>query len=320
MDTPVSFIFNPLPRTNPRQKFHPLVASLSSLRDARIAITAPTPYASRLAPLLIQKEARPVWMPMITTTSLSSATDIANLEAELMTMPSFDVLAFTSRTAMTAVGERLLSLADGNLELSASMLRASGIKIAALGRDATAAMKTLGVTVDIIPVESSPLGLVRHLSDYEQMEGSKILCPIPKFIGMREPPVVPDFLKEFAAQGFDVTAVAAYETKPVSWGSVETEISMLLDGRVDAVAISSSGEAHAMREVFGGGNMDEFKSKVESNDIIVGAHGPFTAAGVRQALGIDPVVSEDYSSFDGLVTVLEERFTKRAVDGLLLPR
>lgn len=258
-------------------------------------------------------------MPMITTTMLSSATDTANLEAELMMMSHFDILAFTSRTAMMAVGERLLSLADGNLELSASMLRAADIKIAALGRDATAAMTTLGVTVDIIPLESSPLGLVRHLKEYEQMEGAKILCPVPKVIGMREPPVVPAFLKEFSAQGFDVTAVAAYETKPVSRGRVETEISMLLDGRIDAVAISSCGEAYAMREVLGGGNISEFRSKAENRDIIVGAHGPFTATGVKEALGIDAAVSDDYSSFDGLVGVLEERRKEQAVDGLLLP-
>jgi len=40
-----------------------------------------------------------------------------------------------------------------------------------------------------------------------------VLCPVPRVVGLEEPPVVPDFLRELEVAGWVPTRVDAYETR-----------------------------------------------------------------------------------------------------------
>lgn len=257
---------------------------------------------------------------MITTNFLSDPEELDKLDAELLVLNSYDLIAFTSRKGMQAVGERLRSLVSGNAQLAAAMLKASGTKIAALGRDATAAMDMLGVTVDIIPLESSPMGLVRHLEMEEGMNGASILCPVPKVIGMKEPPIVPQFIDALQRAGFGVERIDAYETKPVRKRKVEKDLEMLLEGKVDGIALTSCGEVYAMAAILGEERVFELRRRVAAKELIIAAHGPYTAEGVKGALGVEPIVSKDFSSFEGLVSILESNITEIVRGELLLPK
>lgn len=256
---------------------------------------------------------------MITTSFLSSSKELDELDLELLSLSSYDLIAFTSRKGMQAVGERLRSLANGDAQMAAAMVNASDIKIAALGRDATAAMHMLGVTADIVPLESSPMGLVRHLEMEEDMKGANILCPVPKVKGMREPPIVPQFLDALRRGRFGVKEVGAYEVKPVQKGRLGRELEMLLGGGIDGMAVSSCGEAYAMKEVLGEERLIKLRRKSAAKELIVAVHGPYTAEGVEKSLGLEPYVSEDFSSFAGLVAVLENKIGEKLGGELVLP-
>lgn len=298
------------------------LAQPSALSHKRVALTAPAPYAARLAPYLLSRSAHPLWLPTISTTSLTSPSAILQLQTALISLPTFRVLAFTSRTAMTELFSHLVSLNDNSEARAADLLRTAPVLIAALGADASAARDTLGVTADIVPLTPSPEGLAAFMGADPDLAGAAVLCPVPLVDGMQEPPVVPEFLSDLRTRGFEVTAVPAYETRPVGREKVEWEIGAVLGGKVDALAFSSAGEAYALAGILTEAEREALVRSVEEGDLFVAAHGPYTARGVRDALGVGDVrVSEDFSSFEGMVSLLERAFeTRDREEGkLLLP-
>lgn len=316
----------PLLRRRDGRRLIPLVVSQlaphSPLRHKRVALTAPAAYAARLAPYLISRSARPIWLPTISTTALTSSSAIDQLHSALLSLPTFRVLAFTSRTGMTELFSHLVALNENSESRAADLLRTAPILIAALGADASAARDTLGVTADIVPLTPSPKGLAAFMAADPDLAGAPVLCPVPLVTGMREPPVVPDFLNDLRARGFNVTAVPVYETRPVAREHVKWELDALLGGKLDALAFSSAGEAYALAGILSDAEKKMLLSRLEEGEIIVVAHGPYTAQGVEDALGVGDVkVSEDFSTFEGMVRVLENTFqTREREEGkLLLP-
>ena len=290
---------------------------LSPRTHRRVAITTPPLHAPRLLQLL--PPARPLWLPTIRTPPLS---DPAPLHAALLDLPAFDVLAFTSRVGMRAVFAALQSVCAGDAAAAAAMLRASGTRVAALGADAAAARDLLGVTADVVPLEASPAGLVAFMAADDALRGAAVLCPVPLVVGMREPPVVPRFLHALREGGFRVTAVGAYETRPVQRKVVEFELGAVLAGRADAIVFTSSGEAYALAGIMTEEERARFAALVEEGDLLVVAHGPYTAEGVREAMGVQNVlVSEKFESFQGIIDVLEGAFAEMEAEKgeLLLP-
>lgn len=63
------------------------------------------------------------------------------------------------------------------------------------------------------------------------------------------------------------------------------------------------------------GGSAAFAEVVSRHKVLLAAHGPYTAEGVRAATGglVVGAVSRSFSTFDGLVTALEEHFTAVAV-------
>lgn len=279
---------------------------------SQVLITAPAPYATRLATSLIAANLRPIWAPTIRTDPLKSPSDIAAFQTALLNLPSHDVLAFTSRTGIAQVGSHLRQIANGNESLAADLIRQAGIRVAALGKDATASKSCLGVTADIIPLAASPQGLVDFLASDHSLAGSSVLCPVPLFTGLPTPAVVPNFLDALRKKGFEVTAVSAYETHSVDRDLLQRELKWLQHREIDAVAFSSAGEAFALTQMLTKEELDWFRGSVHDDKLILAAQGPFTADGVREALGIDRVhVNQDFGSFDGLVAALEHAFAER---------
>ena len=55
------------------------------------------------------------------------------------------------------------------------------------------------------------------------------------------------------------------------------------------------------------GGVELIQEAVERHGVLLAAHGPFTADGVSRVLELDVCcVSQDFSTFGGLVTALEE--------------
>lgn len=287
---------------------------------SQVLFTTPAPYAPRLATALLKASLRPIWAPTIQTLPLSTPSDITALETALLTLPSHKILAFTSRTAIIQLSHHLTTLANNNPAQAKQMLIQSGIRLAALGSDALALKPHLGLTADILPLDPSPQGLVAFLASDPSLKGAAVLCPVPRFVDLPIPAVVTDFLDALREKGFVVTDVPVYQTSPVPRGLLHRELAWLLRNEVGAVAFTSCAEAVAFAAILGEEDLVAFRELVRKGDVFVAAQGPFTAKGVRDALGIDTVVASDnFASFDGLVDVLGRGFAERdAQEGKLL--
>ena len=135
-----------------------------------------------------------------------------------------------------------------------------------------------------------------------------MLCLVPKVVGLDEPPVVPDFLKDLESGGWVPIRVDAYETRWV--GPMCTERVVRKgeenEGEVDVVVFTSSGEVEGFLK-----SLKEFRwdwGMVRRwPQLVVAVHGPVTAAGAER-LGVDvDVVSSNFRSFQGVVDALDMR-------------
>jgi uroporphyrinogen-III synthase len=121
-----------------------------------------------------------------------------------------------------------------------------------------------------------------------------------------EPAVVPRFIAALQAAGAEAVRIPAYTTTSLA-GRVDcsSELTLLLEGRVHAVAFSSTAEAQGLVAMLGGAEV--VREVVEQRGVILAAHGPYTAAGAGEVLGCAvPCVSRSFASFDGLVAALGE--------------
>lgn len=294
-------------------------SSLKPLEHRRVLVTAPIQYATRILPRLIEKHARPIHAPLISTKPLSERLSF-DLEDAILRLSEYDIVAFTSRTGIKCFAEKVRNLCETD-EQASLMLRASGVRLAALGADGGAVREYLHVAPDILPPDPSPFGLVDFLARDPELKGSRILCPIPKVVNLPEPPVVPTFLRDLEEAGFEVKSVAAYVTSPLERLQVEVEVQLLHDGHIDAVLIASQGEAYALHRMLSETERSTLVEQVNRGQLLFAAHGPYTASGITEVFGVqDIVLSENWASFQGVVDALEKRFADiSAGDGLILP-
>ena len=238
----------------------------SPLRDARILFTAPPVYAPRLSLALFSRGARPIHMPVIETGPLrpvdrcAQHTPALTLEQAVLHLADYDLLIFLSRTAVLSFRAALDSAFSHSANRDPlSVLCESGVKIAALGADALTVRDVLKVQVDYNPISATPSGLVDLLSE-RLSAPCDILVPVPAVVGMREPPVVPNFLRDLASisnenvshGAVSVTSVPAYRTAPVDQGRIDVELDLLQRCAVDAIVFSSTGEAYALHSILNG--------------------------------------------------------------------
>ena len=142
-----------------------------------------------------------------------------------------------------------------------------------------------------------------------------------------------------ATEGSPSSSSSSLSTPAVA-PSAAAELSLLSAGEIDAVVFSSTAEAQGLAMAAGGveallgmmargnearrekrkrgladgsGNSDKGLGDLDDDDdIVLAAHGPYTAAGASAVLGVPvPVVPEDFSSFAGVVGALEEEFRRR---------
>lgn len=307
----------PLPSTRTMPQM-----SSPALRDVRVLCTTPPVYATALSAILLQVQARPVHAPTVETERLEDD-ERAALEDAILRLSDYNLVVFLSRSAISVFAEVLNGLVEGDQEAGLLSLRASAVSICAMGADAHAVREMLGVTTDIIPVKATPSGIVDALAADECWTGKKVLIPVPLVKGMEEPPVVPDFLREMTERVHcEIASVPAYVTTPVARERLAVELDWLDRTEVNAVVVSSCGEAYALRALLQDEEYVRFVNNVREGRLVLAAHGPVTAVGLRKMFPVDIVVSNDSSSFTGVVGALVENFALRLRDSgiLILPK
>lgn len=123
--------------------------------------------------------------------------------------------------------------------------------------------------------------------------GRKILCPVPLVIGLKEPPVVPEFLEDLGGKGWVVVRVNAYETRWAGPHCVEEVVKWGDENGLDAIVFTSSGEVEGFLKGLKEMGLDWGRARRRWPRLVVAAHGPVTAAGAeRLGVGVDVVTGE----------------------------
>ncbi|XP_071710727.1 uncharacterized protein [Rutidosis leptorrhynchoides] len=268
-----------------------------------IAFTTPETYAVRLSPLIHRKGWTPIWCPSITT----KPTTITNssLLHHLSLLNQFSAIAFTSRSGISAFSDALSHLNSPPYDHH----NEQQLTVCALGNDSllindTNFVDKLCAKNDkvkiLVPEVSTPSGMVEALG---LGFGRKVMCPVPLVVGLEEPVVVPNFIRDLGLNGWVVVRVDAYETR---WLGEECAAAVVGDGgcAVDAVVFTSTGEVEGMLKSLKAMGLD-WEDVVKRNPgMVVAAHGPVTAAGA-ESLGVAvDVVGSKFGSFEGVVDAL----------------
>ncbi|GMJ07688.1 hypothetical protein HRI_004438000 [Hibiscus trionum] len=288
------------------------IPNLTTLSTATVKptviFTTPPNYAARLSDLLTLKGHNPLWCPTITT---SPTPQSLFLHLSPSSLSLFSAVAFPSRASITS-----FSLAATSLRKPLLPSHGPTFILAALGKDSelidtpfiSQICSNLQRIKIIVPPVATPSSLALSLG-----EGCsrKVLCPVPKVIGLNEPPVVPDFLNDLKNGGWFPVRVDAYETR---WLGPDCVKEMLKKGQEEkenelyAIVFTSSGEVEGLLKSLKEFGWDWGMVRRRWPRLVVAAHGPVTAAGAER-LGVDvDVVSSDFSSFQGVVDALDVHF------------
>ncbi|KAF8063700.1 hemD [Scenedesmus sp. PABB004] len=315
------------------------------LAGRRVLITAPRQYASKLAGLVVDAGGAPLWVPGVAIARLTDAAALDELDAALARLAEFTHLAFTSRNGILAVLERLAALHGGPgaaadavaasgvklcaLGADGEALRGAGLTVhvspaeastKGLAAELAASGQAAGARVLCpVPHVAGARGGAAAARRWPRPAGAgrgrrcRVGCrvtraPLPRARppgGLVEPPVVPRFLAALADAGAHATRVPAYVTCPALPGpaACAAEAALLREGHVAAIAFSSTAEAQGLCLLMGG--RDALAAAVRERGVVLAAHGPYTAAGAAEVLGLPvPVVSKSFATFDGLVAAL----------------
>ncbi|MEH2175083.1 uroporphyrinogen-III synthase [Nostoc sp.] len=260
------------------------------LYGKRILVTAPRNYAYRLSEQIIKKGGLPVFMPTIETRYLSNYTQ---LDAALADINEFDWILFTSRNGITAFFQRI-----NDLNISISLVQKC--HLCALGKDAESLLSFCG-KVDLIPRESSPAGIVAELAKLPQIHEKKVLIPAPEVVGLPEPDVVPNLIRDLQQLGVEVTRVPTYITQGLDKTIYGMELNLIREGIIDVIAFSSTAEVESF--------LTMVKLQSDYEHCVIACFGPYTTANA-QKLGMNvSIVARNYSSFEGFAEAIAAFFT-----------
>ncbi|GJZ49306.1 tetrapyrrole biosynthesis, uroporphyrinogen III synthase [Tanacetum coccineum] len=279
-----------------------------------IAFTTPETYAVRLSPLITLKGWTPLWCPTISVgpTAHTKSSLVHYLTPPSPIINSFSALAFTSRNGISAFLHAMSCIDSPPLSPCSSSHDDDKFVICTLGKDSELVDNSFinklcsnprRITL-LVPEISTPDGLVGLLG---YGYGRKVLCPVPLVVGLDEPEVVPNFLRQLHRMGWVAVKVDAYETQ---WMGSECGLRLLETDKVDAIVFTSTAEVQGLLKSLKVMGL-EWRDVVNRNPgMVVAAHGPVTAAGAESFGVCVNVVSTRFGSFDGVVDALDQFWSK----------
>lgn len=257
------------------------------LLGKRVLFTSPRHYAGGLAQRLVERGARPVWMPTI---AIYPVDDYSEFDAALKDLASYDWVGITSLMGSQAFVNRIKALG-----LTAA--DAQKAKIAAFKQDSTP-LSQLDIEADLIPAVSYPSTMVEDIKRLGP-EGARVLVPVPEVHGIEEPFVIPEFIQQLQDAGMTTHRIPVYATHATHEGN-EWARAMLEDGQIDVTLLTSSGEILSLLDMLG--NAVELFNKTT-----VAYMGGYTSkTGQKHGFNVD-VVPEVFS-MEGVVAALEAHF------------
>jgi uroporphyrinogen-III synthase len=278
------------------------------LAGKRVVITRAASQSAALAAALKAQGADVISLPLI---QILPPLDFAPLDTALGDLANFDWLIFTSQNAVTAVADRLATIAPmspiptstresvipseaRNLS-SANISSAASVRIAAVGKATAAAAQQSGFTVAHIGQGGTAAALVYELAS--ELPGKRILLP-------RSDRAASELVPRLQRFGAEVIEVIAYRTAdaaevdPAGREAVATS---------DAILFFSPSAVHSLAAL-----QKSSALNLLADTVVIGAIGPVTSVALRNAgLRCDFQASEP--SVEEIVSTLAVHFEKISI-------
>ena len=250
----------------------------------RIVVPRPAEQGQSSARKIRERGAEAILMPTI---RIVDPPEPAALERVLGKLPGYDWVLFTSANGV----ERLFAA----LEKAKLDARAFGTaKIGVIGPKTADTLRQHGLIADLLAEEFVGEGLARAIL----ARGTPKRVLIARALEARD--ALPEALR---SHGAEVDVVAAYQTLPAE--PQGSGLAALLEaGGADVMLFTSSSTVTSTFELLG----DRAKSLLEP--LVVASIGPVTSDTLR-GLGLEPTVSAERYTVDGLLDALEHHFSRR---------
>jgi uroporphyrinogen-III synthase len=273
-------------------------ASNQILEGVTVLTTAPPSYAPRLRKHLEEAGATVVACPTVDTQFLTDPEEKANLQRIIDTISKHT----TTLLSPLVVESRLCCSREPRVSLNRFLRSIQSHGFGSRCRGTGFSGCRFLVDPHSRYSESARNCLSFGILDRTRVQALCVLCPVLK-VDQTEPSAVPDFLASLQSLGLSsVHRVNAYVARWTGLTSTTEEALRLLRLReISAIAISSTAEVEGLQLLLASDGVDCCLKHVN-----VAAHGPVTARGAR-ALGL-PVhaISEDSSSFAGMVDTVSK--------------
>lgn len=236
------------------------------LHGTRVAITRARNSAPDMVLALMQLGAQVIEYPTI---EIAPPSSLADLDAALAQLPSFDWLIFTSANAVEAFANRL--------KASPHDLRQLRARLCTVGPATRKALEAMHLKVDVMPREYVAESIVEAMRDHD-MKGRRVL--IPRAAQARD--TVPNALREMGAE---VTIAEAYRTILPASGPAPT---------ADWVTFTSSSTVNNFIALNAPGTIHQYKTA---------SIGPVTSETLRRH-GVEPTVEAKPHTTEGLIDAI----------------
>ena len=255
-----------------------------ALAGRRILVTRAPHQASELADRLRARDAEPILIPTI---EIAPPQSYASLDAALAQLAAFDLIAFTSANAVTALAERALHLG----------LTLSPRRIAAVGPSTAKVLETVGLHADVIPqaYTAESLGETLRL----EVSGQSILLVLAED--------APRTLRNaLTSAGALVTVAAAYSNRipPASLGGLR-ELFANESQWPDAITFTSASTARNLTALL------ETARIPLPQSIVRASIGPITTRALAE-LGLPRQIEAREATIASLVAALAAHFSAHA--------
>ena len=260
------------------------------LKGKIILVTAPSNYSHRFANLIEEAGATTILFPTVETILNPNTKAIDSIWQHA---DKIDWLVLPSRKAMDAFFDKK----DSSVLHTISKLR-----FCAIGNDINYLKEKYNIIAALDPKESGPNGIVEELSKSQNIQNQNIVVVAPLVIGVKEPNVIPNFIKNLKGLKANVTKAEGYITHLSDSLNYLKEIELLKNGKIDIIAFTSTAEIEALIKLTSLELVDEQ---------IVACFGPYTGNNAIK-FGLHPeYIGQKYSSFEDFVIGITEYLTKQ---------
>jgi len=276
-----------------------VVGSVVSLRDTlgwfqrkplfgkRILVTRSRAQSRRMADQIAAAGGRPVLFPTI---SLEPPADLGLLDACIARVGGYDWVIFTSVNGVERFFERYFALGRDIRDMA-------GPRIGSIGPITAAALRKLGLKVDLLAREFGAEGILDQLRPEDVLDRRFL---IPRAEKARE--ILPE---QIVSKGGQVEVVPVYRTVPPADGRIDEIRAMLKERRLDVITFTSSSTVTHFVEMLGAAEVGGL-----TEGVVVASIGPITSGTIREN-GLTVHVEAAEYTVDGLVRAIVEYYRRQ---------